>query len=390
MNKLPTLFGNSAWQMMPSVFTLLLSLAIVRFFDAAAWGSLVAVLVVQQMANGVASWGNKDYLQRILAVGASGFDAHFTRLFAERSVLLLAVILSASLLRLVEAASFASFALLVSGRYVQQSFDILILWKRQFRLAIALEVAAAAGQLAAVWYIQGHEPTVAELMALFWIPAWIKALALLWKFKSHFTRVPKSGWLMRKSGYFALLGITGLVHSKIDVWLVSRLLDAKTLAHYQILMAFLWNVQSAAMYISSPYIHNFYRLADAARQNYARWLIRCGWVLVPTGLVLMFVLLDLAFAMTMSVTLLAASALFGMASFVYLPYILKLNGAHHESRVLAINISGTLALMVVLPVLHAFYPLTPERLIWIVAAEQWFVTLAAKLACKPQYLWKWS
>lgn len=388
MKKLRNIFGNSVWQMMPSVFTLLLSLAVVRLFNASVWGIIVSIIVVQQMASSIISWGNKDFLQRELANRASDFDAHFCALLAERFLLFVAVVAFVYLSGFVASDYFIAFVCLVFGRYLQQSFDILIIESRKFRLAIVLELSFLILQLVALFILRGKDIDITMILAIFWIPALIKSILLFVVFRSHFTLKFPNQLTLPKASFFALLSITGLVHSKIDVLLVSKMLDPQTLAHYQIIMAFLWNIQSAAMYISGPYVHNFYRLNADSRKNYAHWLLRLGLLIVPLGVMVTVILLHLAFQIQVGWTVIFAALLFSSVSFIYLPWILDMNSRNRESRVLLINIAGTLVLIASILLVRAFYGLTLDRLLWIVTIQQIFLTIAAFVTYKNRKAWK--
>lgn len=382
-SKVRNILGNSVWQLMPSVFTLLLSLAVVRFFSTSAWGTIVSVTVIQQVINSIVAWGNKDFLQRDVAQNAGAFGMHFSGLFAERFGILLVLLPIVHLSGWIVRDYFLAFSLLIFGRFVQQSFDIAILKDRKFTLAIALECSFLTMQLLALMLIwQQNIGTIPVLLAVFWIPALFKGLILSMVFRRYFVLQKPQNLLLPKAFFFAMLSLTGLVHSKIDLLVVSRLLDAKTLGQYQIVMAFLWNIQSAAMYISGPYVHNFYRLGDASRQQYAQTLRKLGFVIVPLGVAAMAILLQFASHIAVSIEMILASLLFGMMSFVYLPWILRLNREGLENRVLLINVIGTVFLTIFLLAADRFFGLTLVSLLWIVTIQQLFLTAAAFAAHK--------
>ncbi|MFT3793556.1 hypothetical protein [Flavobacterium sp.] len=382
MNKLPHILGNGLWQMMPSVFTLLLSLAVVRLFDASVWGKIVAIVVVQQIVSSIVSWGNKDFLQRQLAQHTAQFSRQFSALLVQRLLLLVAVLPLVYFSGWIPADCFVAFSLLVLGRFAQQSFDILILRDKRFKTAIALELLFLALQLAALVLMRNTTADLSGLLMVFWIPTLCKSLVLCVVFRQDFDFGSFSRPLLPGAFFFALLSLSGLVHSKIDVLLVSRLLDDETLGKYQIIMAFLWNIQSVAMYISGPYVPNFYRLNEVARGNYSVWLRKIGFLVVPLGVTAMLVLLYFAFGIATNASIVLASLLFSMSSFVYLPWILQLNKENRENEVLFINIFGTATLIGLVVSASRWWHLGLEQLLWIVTFQQFLITAVAFAAHK--------
>lgn len=383
MNKFKNILGNSLWQIMPSVFTLLLSLAVVRFFSTGTWGMIVNIIVVQQMTNSLVSWGNKDFLQREIAIQATEFRFRFSGLFCERLLLLCLVMPLIYCTGFIAGGYFIAFVLLVLGRFFQQSFDILIIKERKFTLAITLELSFLILQLGALLALKNKGlDSIPVLLAVFWVPALAKSLLLAAVFRHYFTFKKPHGFLLPKAFFFAMLSLSGLVHSKIDVLLVSKLLDAETLGKYQIIMAFSWNIQSAAMYISGPYVHNFYRLSGSSQRNYSLLLRKLGLLIVPAGVAVMLFLLHFAFGIAANWPVVLASLLFSAMSFIYLPWILQINSKKQESRVLLINVAGTAVLVLFILAANQVWGLTLQRMLWIITIQQLFLTIAAFAANK--------
>lgn len=381
-DKIRNALGNGLWQLIPSVATLLLSLLTVRLFSAEIWGAIVSVIVIQQIANSIAAWGNKDFLQREMARNASRFHDCFTAFFRQRLLVLALVLAAVFICRIVPQAYFVPFSLMVLGRFLQQSFDIAVVRERRFAFAVWLEVLFLAGQLAGILALHRIGATVPQLLALFWIPLVLKGIVLCIVFRGYFSTGKTDGLLLRPSFFFAMMGLSGLVHGKVDLLLVSVTLDDATLGKYQIITGFLWNIQSVALYVSSPYIHNFYRLNESSQNQYALTLKRLGFIVVPLGVIAMVLLLRLAFRIEVEWNLMAAFVLFGMASFIYLPWIFRLNQRQCEHRVLMANLGGTALLAVLILSADHLLGLTLERVIWIVSIHQALVAAIVFLAHK--------
>ncbi len=383
MNKLKTAVGNGIWQLLPSMGTMLLSLLIVRLFDTAVWGTIVGVIVIQQVLNSIISWGNKDFLQRELALNHLEFNFSFTAFLQERFMVFVFAIGCCYLFDWVSNPFFLGFCMLVLAKFLQQSFDILVLREKRFVLVTVLEVVFLILQLLLLLYLhQIGIKSPSTLFVIFWLPSLIKSIILLVIFRNYLERKLTPGTYLKKSFFFGLLSFSGLVHSKIDLLLISKLLDASSLGKYQIIMAFLWNIQSVAMYVSGPYVHNFYRLSEFSQNNYAHFLRRLSYWIVPVGVMLMSGILYFVLHLQLSISILMASLLFSMMSFIYLPWILQLNQRKLEFRVLTLNILGILLLVSFILVINNLIGLTLENMIWIVTVHQLFITAIAFVANK--------
>lgn len=384
-HKLLIAVQNSAWQILPMLSTLLLSLLIVKWFSISVWGNIVTLLVVQQIANGILSWGNKEYLQLELAKNPTAFSAHFSQLFLERLVLFALIVTGIYFSGLLDKAYFISFVLIVLGRFVNQSFDILIIKERRFLLMVFIDFILLIIQVSCLFFIKHKEiVSLSDLLTLFWLPLLLKGFFLFCIFRKSIQKKPFRKLLLRNAFFFGMLALSGLIHSKVDVFVVSKLLDLENLGKYQIIMSFLWCIQSVSMFVSGPFVHNFYRLDEKAQVNSSKLLKTIGFIIVPVAVAFVMLLLHFVFSIEVNLSISIASLVFSMASFIYLPWIFQINQRKAEHRVLIINIAGTLFLIGLLLEIHKLFGLTLEITLWILAAHQMLITLFVFLANKKK------
>ncbi len=385
INKLKIAIQNSAWQTLPMLTTLLLSLLVVKWFSLSVWGNIVTILVVQQIANGILAWGNKDYLQRELATNPNAFSMSFSQLFLERFLLFALTVTGIYFLGLIDKEYFISFTLIVFGRFVNQSYDILIIKERRFLLTLFLDFFVLIIQVSWLFFIKQNDiVSLNDLLTVFWLPLLLKSLLLFFIFRKSFQKTIFKKLLLRNAFFFGMLAISGLIHSKIDVLVVSKLLDVENLGKYQIIMSFLWCIQSVSMYVSGPFVHHFYRLDETAQTNSSKLLKTIGFIIVPIAVALVMLILYFAFSIKINLSIAIASLVFSMASFIYLPWIFQINQRKAEHRVLIINIVGTLLLIGLLLGINYTLGLTLEITLWIVAGHQMLLTFLVFLANKKQ------
>lgn len=370
-NKLVTSLENSLWQSMPLLSTFLLSFLIVRWFSIAVWGSIVSVLIVQQIANGVLTWGNKDYLQRELGAHPSGFS----QLFVERFLLFIVLIPLLFFTKWIKPDVFISFLLIVFFRFITQSFDVLIIMERRFKWIILVDFGLLLFQVLFLFLRKDEHPDLNDLLLILWLPQILKSLLLFFVFRGNFRKIHFKKILIFNSFFFAMLTITGLIHGKVDVFLVGQLVSEETLGKYQIIMAFLWSIQSISMYVSGPFIHNFYRLNPASQKKTETLLKNIGFLVVPVAVCIAMILLHYLFAIEINSSIVMASLLFSIASFIYLPWIFQINQKKLEHRILLLNGIGSVVLFGLIYLTDFLFGLTLERILWVIAFQQILIIL---------------
>lgn len=384
-NKFKIVVQNSVWQTVPMLSTLLLSLLVVKWFSLSIWGNIVTIIVVQQIVNGVLAWGNKDYLQRELGTNPTGFSTSFSQLFLERFFLFGFSVLAIYFLGIIDKEYFISFLLIVFVRFISQSFDILIINERRFILTLFLDLIVLIIQVSWLFFLkQNNLVSLNDLLIVFWLPLVLKCFLFFFIFRKSFHITVFKGLLLRDAFFFGMLAISGLIHSKIDVLVVSKILEVETLAQYQIIMSFLWCIQSVSMFVSGPFVHNFYRLSEKAQTNSSKLLKMLGFIIVPMAVALVMVVLYYLFAIEINFSIIMASLIFSIASFIYLPWIFQINQRKAEHRVLTINIAGTLILVGLLLGINTLLDLTLEIILWIVALHQMVITLLVFCANKKK------
>ena len=366
--------------------TLLISLLIVKLFTVSVWGNIVSLLVIQQIVSGILAWGNKDYLQRELATNPDAFGSNFTQLFLERLLLFILIILVVFIFGLIDRSLLFSFILIIFWRFINQSFDILVIKERRFLTVFFLDCILILLQVGLVfWFKNQGNHSLTMLLLVFWFPLALKCLLLFYVFRENFKKTHFKKWFMIESFFFAMMTISGLLHGKIDLLVVSKLLDYKTLGEYQILMSFLWCIQSISMYISSPFIHNFYRLKEVSQANLSKLLKNLGLLIVPIAVVIVMLILSFGFRIKIDASITIASFLFCMASFIYLPWIFQLNQKKLEYRVVLINIIGSLFLIGLILITNYYLGLSLEKIIWTITIHQGLITLMVFFANKTPF-----
>jgi O-antigen/teichoic acid export membrane protein len=174
-----------------------------------------------------------------------------------------------------------------------------------------------------------------------------KAISLLFVFRGESIG---AAWQVRRvriePSYFGvalpffLLGFSGMLQSRIDLYSVSLYLPAEAVGHYQLFINLMIYLQAVANFILTPFVKGLYRLDHDAIHRISLRLLAIGIVLVPVALLGVNWLLPSLYAIELTPSYLLLGGLFALPVYFYLPTIYALYKADRQQSVLWVNLSG--------------------------------------------------
>ena len=372
---------STLWQLMPALSSALLSLAVVRWFSFEVWGSVVTVLVIQQILNVALAWGNKDYLQREFAVDTSNFKTNFSTNFYTRSILLVLVPLVFILFHLNSSLSIGWFLVLVFGRFLQQSSEILVIINKQYKLSFLLELIVLCAQILIVHYLHlFHEPSY--ILPMLASGLLFKGMFLLIYYHHYYFFKLIHLNTLKQSFSFALLAFSGFVISRVDILVLASSVSAETLGKYQIIKTLLWNIQAVANYISTPYAHHFYKGSHLLQLKLSKTLLKLGIIIVPIALAILNLLLVFVYQLDISIVSNGPMFIYSFAAFILMPSIFYLHFAKKTYTILVINIVAAVLLVALFSVFNRFILPSIDSILWAISMHQIAITLMFVFASK--------
>jgi hypothetical protein len=372
--------ANGLWQVFPAISLLLMSFVVVRLFSLAVWGELVYIIIASQFINTLINWGNKDFLLRSFAERPSHFYEAFSTFFAERSVV--AVIALVAIFGLpffwFSLPFTITLALVVLGRFLQQSMDVLVVIHRRFSFALKLEFILIGVQISALIfgrYIADIVHPMHLVYTVFAAGLLIKGVIYLLLFRSSFVYPSWTFHYLEKSFAFALQTWTGLLASRMDMVVAALVMSEATLGVYQIIMSFLWNIQAGANHFSGPFIHQFFRLSESVKRSSEQLLWKIGIAISAFGVLAMFVALTWLFQIQLSYELMIPCFIIAIQAYIYLPWLFRMMQKDDQRFIVYWNVVSVLLLSIIL--ISAFYMLELNigYILWLVAVHQSLATI---------------
>jgi len=324
------------------IFNVLVSLLVIRLASVAVWGAFVQVLLVVQLGTHIVYWGNKEYLLRAFSRRPGDLAALWqTAVFTRWPLYLLFMAVMALWGWPV------SWLLLIwvwgAGLVVAQSVEVLVLYRRAFLFALAVELGTVILLLAGV-LLRGQALSVTGLLLLFTLTQVGKAAVFLLHFRADVLRSLRGRLdpaYLALAFPFLLLGLSGLLQSRIDLYSVSYFMDPTAVGQYQVLTGFLLYIQAMANFILLPFVKTVYRLETAVIHKISWRLFGLGLILVPPAVALIGWLLRHLYRFDLAPLLLIVGGLYALPIFFTLPIIYALYKADMQRQVLYVNLVNT-------------------------------------------------
>lgn len=349
------IFANTVNSLISPFTNIVFSFLLISLAGIELWGSFVYYFLYATLASLILNWGNKDHLLREFSKAPASISSLWLQSFFTRLSLLvpLAVVLFVSFSGK-EAAIIFVWSILIS---LVSSFDPLVTYYRKFRSSFFAEIVSSLIMFVLIYLLAG-ELNIRYLLLVYCSYYIIKIIWLTFMFAGilskpdvfHLSGLIKFS-VLRSSSMFFLLGLTGMLGSRIDQYIVAYYLPKDALGSYQVLKNFLLYFQSVAVFMVFPFIKNIYRLNDESLDKLNKLMILSGIVIIIPAVILFWIILNYIYKLSFSVDVYLLSGLFILPSFFYLISVYRLFKYKKEKIVLFVNlicISASLILSLIL------------------------------------------
>lgn len=264
---------NAARYALGPIGGLLVPWLVISRSDAGAWGEALSVIIPMQVMLHVAAFGSKELLLRTFALSTS----RDPRSWAVESLITRASVMLpiAALLAFTSAPIWSSAALWFFSAFCSTSLDPVFIWRKQFRTLLVADAVGLIGQV--LWLASAGYPnertillslmmngmlrmSVIGIVVRGWPPVRDPGGAFHLSYNSHFIHALP----------FFLIGFSGLLASRIDLYTANALLDRAEVGRYQIVASLFIQFQALAALFVAPLTKDLYRLNLESVVRYTR------------------------------------------------------------------------------------------------------------------------
>jgi len=261
--------------MVIQVFNFLIALIGIKYLGKENWGNFIYILIWIYFVAFVANYGNKDFLLKKYSQSPSKIEASFFSAFFSRAVFLILTLVFLGFFPLKVALLSIVLSILL---FTYQSLESLVLYYQKFTAQTIAEITGFI--VICTFIILPNEVTVTTLLLGYCSAFLLKFIIVLAsvKIKLKGMHISFSKHLLKLLTPFFLIGFSGWIASKIDLYMVNILMPKDQLAAYQLLISAFLMLQAFAGFITYPFVKHLYRLPKASIQ---RIKIRLAVVSIP-------------------------------------------------------------------------------------------------------------
>lgn len=243
---------------MPIISFLTLILGI-QFYGKENWGEFISISIWIFFLAFIAKWSGQNYIIKEMSKNASNYWSVFYSNLVERSLLLLPSLILFFYFPFPVALSSIALLLLI---YIYNSYDALLVFKQKLQLQLLAEIIGMGFILMGFLWFPDFELTT--ILNLFSLSYFIKIILLIGNFKLHFNKVTFhfSFQNLIKTYPFFLIGFSGWLASKCDIYVVSYFFSKKEISEYQMLVNCFLILQSIPAYLVLPINKHLFRLPE--------------------------------------------------------------------------------------------------------------------------------
>lgn len=257
---------------------LIISYLIIKFNSIELWGSYVEILIWVNLLLLFSAFGNRDFLLKSFSSNPSKINQLWLTNFINRILLLLPCFLIIILVPFFNNIRFIAI-LWLSFLFISQSYQILILYHKDFKFGVIVEIIFNALiiiclslkvksiNLELFLIITTIANAIKGFLYILFYHKRMKGLAINFSFIN-----------LKKSVPFFIPLTLGTVRIKIDTYYANSFFNSIDLGKYQILISFLTIGHIATTYFVNPFLKNFFRSNTSIIKKIIKQFLIAGFI----------------------------------------------------------------------------------------------------------------
>ncbi|MBF04125.1 MAG: hypothetical protein CMP76_12590 [Flavobacterium sp.] len=311
----------------------------IQHFGKQNWGEYISIQIWISLFVFILNWGNKEYLIRIYSHLPSKVYFHFFSNFFTRSLL----IFTTSILFFFFPIKISLSAILIIFlMHTYNSFESLIIYQQKFAQQLFIEILGFLIFFIALNYQEKFD--LEFILGIYSLSILVKVVSSIilfkiWKEKLSFQI---SSQQLLFSLFFFILGFSGMINSKIDLYLVNLFLSKEIISSYQTITTAFLMLQSMAFLITAPINKSLYR---SNKQVFDKLMKIAGKIAIPMALLGSFCIwlfLEKYVKLGLEWPIYLLCFFSSLPPFYYIIPIYSLYKKHLEKKVLYSNLFATL------------------------------------------------
>jgi len=335
---------NGARTFILPVSTFVISFIIIKTYDVYLWGEFVSEMLFINLTAHILQWGNKEFLIREYSQSPSTISQRFYSSLATRSLLLLPVIILLFFI-----SDSIPKALLLSGwligQYIYQSSESVIIYSQTFLKQLYLELISFALILTGIFVLPNLG--IFELIILFSSATLLKAAGICLLTFPKLSGFSINTETFSKALPFLIIGLSGLLQSRIDQYIIALFENKSITGIYQIFLSSFILLQSISAVIIIPFNKILYRVNEKTFDRLMKKMLLLSIAtVIPLG-IFTSVILVFIFGFSIQIYYLISGIVFAFPPFIYVPIIYQMYRVNKEKEVVIVNYLGAILNLII-------------------------------------------
>lgn len=336
--RIKSVLGNSLSLVLPSVVNLVLSLLVIRLYNAEWWGKIVELQIIYYLATNFSAWGNKEYLLREFSKNPASIKSIWSGSFNTRFLIILFPI-CVGLYIYDHSISGIYLLVWIALRHVQQSFEVIATYEKKFNPIILSELFSLSFIVATFFVFK--ELNFENILLYITFSYLIRTVIVIIIFRNYFSISTEIKFATLAASFtFMLLAFSNIVQTKSDLMVMNLLMDKNDLAQYGVITSFIFLSKSATTFIIYPFAKNIFRLNKESIKLLSVEFLKYGFVITISGLLFQYIMLKYFYHFQFSMATYLLSFICILPAFWISPIVFFLFKKSKQLNVVFINIVG--------------------------------------------------
>lgn len=338
----------------------------IKFYGKTNWGAFISISIWVFFIAFIAKWAGQNYLMKEFSKNTSNYLNVFYSNFVERSVLLLPSV--ALFFVFPFPLAFAALVLLVL-MYIYNSYDALLVYNQKFEIQFVAEIIGV--MLIFSGFLMFPVFNLMLIIYLFSFSYLVKSSILFLHFNHSFSKISIrfSFRNLLQTFPFFLIGFSGWLASKCDIYVVSYFFSKKELSEYQIFISCFLILQAIPAYLILPINTHLFRLTQHSINKIKGKLLLYSFPIILLFTILFWIVLDCFLDIQYSIPIYFFGALSTLPTFIYVVDVLLLYKQNKENYIMKCAFSVLLITIILMLVLLPYFRIL--GVIISVCVSQW-------------------
>jgi len=314
---------------------------IIRFTSVKLWGEFVQILIFVNLANHILYWGNREYLLKVFSKTPAKIQNNWQSSLVSRIPLLVLFVI---LTLLINFSVNVKVYILVWGfsLFIYRSFEVLIIYYKRFFFLLMIEIFGAGIFVICFLFINSNLD-LESLILIFAFQVLLKSIWISIYFKKDLLSkyVAKLNYnILLKAFPFFLVSISGMLHTRIDLYCVAYFLNEIEVGTYQVYINLFIYIQAFSAFILTPFLKDLYRLPSKIIEKISRTLFVIGLIIVVPALFFVHFILNIIYHLHVSLPYFIFGAIYILPAFYYAPKVYSLFNNNYQIKVVMVTCYG--------------------------------------------------